>query len=395
MIAPHGKKCLIGALLVMMCVLSSACTSTAGPKSHGDTTTTTDAPQPIRHGPPILGIDLLASSPLSASDVSGKDLQILQEVKGLHASNVTFVWWLYAPGTRSDVLQRGYGTPLPSTLLALGREAEQLGLHVGMRPLIRVRPCTGTLQNLACLWEGKLNPRDPQRWFASLYAIERPYLQVAAALHASNFDVGSELLNLNAYSSLWTSYFERVQKLVPHTHLDSAASIETYFPPLNAPAVLVPNQSYAYYGLDFYPLSGAVADQYPSIPRLSGSNISPAIHVPALAALMERLLKKQSRRVLSETTIDETGIGAAVNAYPNPSNWGAQEGARSDPQVQATWFSAVCRAVNALDMRGVFFYDINLADNPHPWPSSNVTFMGKPKSESAIRGCASLFARKR
>ncbi|HEV8065390.1 MAG TPA: hypothetical protein VGP46_11185, partial [Acidimicrobiales bacterium] len=64
----------------------------------------------------------------------------------------------------------------------------------------------------------------------------------------------------------------------------------------------------------------------------------------------------------------------------------------SDPEVQANWFQAACDVVEQFHMRGIFFFNVNLTDYPSPWPpGSPVTFMDKPESVAAIRGCLKTF----
>jgi hypothetical protein len=111
---------------------------------------------------------------------------------------------------------------------------------------------------------------------------------------------------------------------------------------------------------------------------------------------MEKLLRTaRPRGILSDTTIAETGMPAAATAYTEPSKWNVLIKEATAPQVQARWISAVCRTVQRLRMGGVYFYDVNLDDNPAAWPKVNVGFMGKSLSMRAIRACASRFGLKR
>jgi hypothetical protein len=55
--------------------------------------------------------------------------------------------------------------------------------------------------------------------------------------------------------------------------------------------------------------------------------------------------------------------------------------------VQARWFQAACVAAGAAHVQGIWFWNINLADDPaHPFPGlTNIE--GRPESEAAIRNC--------
>ena len=56
-------------------------------------------------------------------------------------------------------------------------------------------------------------------------------------------------------------------------------------------------------------------------------------------------------------------------------------------QVQANWFTAACATVRRYHMRGVFFFKVDLADNPaHPAKSLS-TFEGRGGA-GAISECA-------
>lgn len=94
----------------------------------------------------------------------------------------------------------------------------------------------------------------------------------------------------------------------------------------------------------------------PSSEYLKGSLCKTAYTVPA--------------PVLRRTAIDEVGIPAEAGAYADPWAWNNQHGAEDD-QVQARWFEAVCDAATAAHMRAIYFWTVNLIDNPEdpscPW----------------------------
>jgi len=344
---------------------------------------------------PALGVDLLASRKLSVSTIEHQDETILRDVKDqLHASRVGLVWYLYSPGDRSDVVEQGPRSATPQSLLLLGREAESLGLSVSLRPIIEVEPCTTKGSVQTCGWEGRLDPPNPSTFFSNLLETEQPYLAVAGELSAVSFVVETEMNALGSRTADWTSFFEKASLLAPGVALEGTASVSTYFTWHGTPAVLVPNASYANFGLDFYPISGPVTTrQFSYVPALTTRRLPPDIATGQLASLMEGVLRLAPGPRLRRTTIDETGIGAARAALDNPADWVDQEAEKTDPQVQATWISAVCEAVLAEHLRGVYFFNIDLDNNPPYWPHSNVTFMGRPRSEAAFRGCAALFAK--
>jgi len=57
--------------------------------------------------------------------------------------------------------------------------------------------------------------------------------------------------------------------------------------------------------------------------------------------------------------------------------------------VQANWFTAACAMVAKYHMRGVFFWKVDLTDNPAHPATSLSTFEGR-KGVAAISECARI-----
>ena len=55
--------------------------------------------------------------------------------------------------------------------------------------------------------------------------------------------------------------------------------------------------------------------------------------------------------------------------------------------MQARWFEAACAAAVTAHMRAIFFWNVNLIDDPEQPFASLVKFEGRPESEAAIRNC--------
>jgi hypothetical protein len=60
-------------------------------------------------------------------------------------------------------------------------------------------------------------------------------------------------------------------------------------------------------------------------------------------------------------------------------------------QVQANWYTAVCKVVQERKMSGVYWWSVYFDDDPATAPDdkkdSRLDFAGRPKSEKAIRAC--------
>jgi hypothetical protein len=121
-------------------------------------------------------------------------------------------------------------------------------------------------------------------------------------------------------------------------------------------------------------------DFYEAMPRLPASASEGRVF-----AGWESFFRTVPASVLKRTTIDEVGIEARAGAYADPSN--LETTGRLDQKVQANWFTAACRSVRRYDLRGVFFFKVDLADNPyHPTRALSV-FEGR-QGARAIAACA-------
>ena len=124
-------------------------------------------------------------------------------------------------------------------------------------------------------------------------------------------------------------------------------------------------------------------DTYP------GLYLPPSATVSQIVAGWDRVFRGMSGPTLYRTALDEVGIRATDGAYYHPSLWGV--GGKLDETVQARWFTAACEVVQQYHLRGIYFWNVNLADDPaHPPFPSPPTFEGKTAAKS-IRGCREIF----
>jgi hypothetical protein len=92
--------------------------------------------------------------------------------------------------------------------------------------------------------------------------------------------------------------------------------------------------------------------------------------------------------ILTRTALDEEGIEARRGAYKRPPNLGTP--GIKDEAVQANWFTSACRTVVKYHMRGVYFFKVDLADNPLE-PSDALSVFEGREGAKAIAACAKLF----
>ena len=305
---------------------------------------------------PLLGVDLYALSNYSSSQVETYGQRMLQYIKTvLKADAVGIVWNLYAPSRHSDVVEKTANTLSAANVAILTRIATQDGLMVTYRPLIFL-PKHG--------WEGRVEPTNPAKWFNSYYRAELPYLRRAQQFHVTEFVAETEMHSMNADPG-WRAFYNRLSAIY-HGTLTYAAWDGDYFPPSG----------------HLMEVSALGMDMYEAMPRLSAS----ASKSKVLAA-WDAYFATMPKSVLERTTIQEIGIQARAGAYKDPAN--LQANGQMDQKVQANWFTAACQAVRKYDMRGVFFWKVDLTDNPESPASSLSTFEGK-QGAAAIASCASV-----
>jgi hypothetical protein len=308
-------------------------------------------------GPPVLGVDYYANTSYSLAAVqqdAPRNIEYIRHV--LDAQSVGIVWNFYSPATTSNSIKRTTITLSPAAVTLITKLAQAQHMSVEYRPLIRVGP--------QWQWEGFITPADSHAWFAALFKAELPYLRIAQRLHVREFVVGTELRALGADRE-WPWFIAQVHA-VYHGIVSYAAQDTQYF---KNPSTLPP---FADYGVD------------PYMPI----DLPPTATTAQLVAAWDQVFHRTPASLLSRTAMTEVGIPALRSAYRRPAAW-KMHGAR-DPQVQARWFTAACTVAMQYHMRGVYFYEVPIDDNPaHPEPFA-AFFEGNAGSR-AIHGCRRMF----
>lgn len=314
---------------------------------------------------PVVGVDLYALRNYPAAQVEAYGKRMLAYIKNvLKADAVGIVWNFYAPSPVSDTVKATGETLSPGNVAILTRIALQDHLLVQYRPLILVSGPSP--------WEGQITPLLEPTWFNSYYRAELPYLRTAQRFRVREFVTGTELVLVNS-SPLWSSLFTRASR-VYHGLISYSAWDGNYFgvPPGSEVKKARPQlPPVKYVGMDMY----------------WHLKIRPDATQAQVTAAWESLFGKISPSLLRRTAIDEMGIEARAGAYANPQDLG-QTGHLNE-KVQANWFTAACKTVQRYRMRGVFFFKVDLTDNPaRPAPSLS-TFEGK-QGAAAIGACARI-----
>jgi hypothetical protein len=307
---------------------------------------------------PIVGVDLYSLSNYSAAQVRAYGQRTLPYIKNfLHADAVGIVWNFYDTTYTSNYVRTTSQTLTPANVAILTKIAQGLGLRVEYRPLIFVTRERNP-------WQGIITPASPRVWFHSYFHAEKPYLQVAQQLGISEFVTANEMHRMNATPG-WGTFFARA-RTVFHGIVSYTAWDEDYIP---SAAHILPVR---YPGTNMYrPLF--LPDNAP---------------LAQVTAAWEAYFRYVPASVLVRTAVDETGIAARHGAYRHPGDMWSNIG--EDQTVQVNWYLAACHTVLRYHMRGVYFWKVDLTDNPEHPASSLSTFEGK-KGALAIRACARLF----
>jgi Glycoside Hydrolase Family 113 len=321
---------------------------------------------------PVLGVNLYALSDYPAATVRADGTRMIGYIRHvLKADAVAIVWNLYSPNRYGERVGPTRDTLSARNVGILTRIAQRAGLEVEYRPVILV-------PGQANPWAGLIVPYPVQDWFSNYYRAELPYLKMAQRLHVSEFVTGTELMELNTSTS-WPFFFADVSR-VYHGVISYSAWDGNYFG--HDPSVK---------GSPAPPFQVARPELLPA--KYLGMDMYWHLDLPAAAttaqvtAAWDGLFAKVPASVLRRTAIDETGIQAREGAYQNPGDLTAV-GRRSE-QVQASWFTAACRMVARYHMRGVFFWKVDLTDNPAHPATSLSTFEGR-RGVAAISDCARI-----
>lgn len=355
----------LNVLLIIVIIMLTGCTN----PSAGEPYPPTASPSPLNSASasqfsvigskgPVVGVNLYALSNYPAAQVAADGARALSYIRNvLHAEAVDIVWDFYAPSAGSDEVNATAATLSASNVAILTHIAQQDHLLVEYRPLIMI-------ENSSQPWEGYIIPADPSAWFANYYERELPYLRMAQRYGINEFVAATEMKALNG-NPLWPLFLTALGNIF-HGVISYAAYQADYFSPADT---LLPIK---YLGMDMYE----------------------DIHVPSTAsasqvtAAWESFFAQVPAATLHATAIDETGIAARDGAYEKPSRLGPA--GTFNAAIQANWFTAACNTVKKYHLRAVFFWKVDLTDNPISHPASSLsTFEGKAGAQ-AIGMCASI-----
>jgi hypothetical protein len=307
----------------------------------------------------VVGVNLYAVANYTASETTAYGKRTLSYIKNtLHASAVDLVWNLYSPGYHSNEIVANDRTTLPAANIGiLTKLAQADGLYVEYRPLIFVETKGNT-------WEGLIQPRNLAKWFDNYYQQNLPYLRMAQQYRISEYVIGTEMKLLSP-AKQWKSFLAKSAKIF-HGQISYAQNQYVYFPPYT----------------DLPPTTLTGVDMYEPL-----KNLSARASLSQVEAAYDKFFAGMPASILRRSAIQETGIEARVGAYQEPPNLTLT--GTLDPIIQYNWFTAGCEAAKRFHLRAIFFWKVDLADNPAHPASSLSTWEGRLGAE-AISRCASI-----
>lgn len=212
-------------------------------------------------------------------------------------------------------------------------------------------------------WRGTLRPPDLDAWFASYEEALIPFLEMAAENEVEEFVLAAELTSLQRHEERWAALAESARQVFP-------ATLSYTFNWDGTDTELLPEDSL---GIDLY-YNVDVDD-----------NAGPEDISAGLAAALRRIPQSMRERMVAQ----EVGIPGQAGMYRNPWYWGSDDSALYVPEIQSTWFTGACQAVQENGLQGIYFWMIDSSENPsmiNPEDSRTASFIGRA-GEDAIRDC--------
>lgn len=281
--------------------------------------------------------------------------------RSLHCNAIAISFPFYMEHSAASTVHGGSATPSPEQLAIVVDVAERYGLRVNIRPLLdedSFRPDG---------WRGTILPEDRIRWFASYGSFIHPYLVMAQAVGAAQFEIGAELNSLSV-DDRWEPLVSQA-RTVFHGTIGFSNNWDVFHVGRLGPAS-VDSQ-----GLDAY------------FPVSIGDDAT----VDQLAAAWIDWLNGVPKHIdLRQVVLTEVGIAAQPGSYIEP-NAPGDESKPIDRQIQQRWFAAACRAMRYHRMAGIYFWMLDLNHPPGTFDSATgdpLSFVGRGDSE--ITSCFSL-----
>ncbi len=310
-----------------------------------------------------LGINLYwsdMSNLVTNQQINQQANTVMKYIVSLGANSIDISFPFYNPGGLSgSSVSAGPETPTASQLTIVIEIAHRYGLRVTIRPLMDEF-------NLKPGWRGVINPTSINQWFASYSKFLYPYIKVANRTNVATFIIGAELNSIQNEPQ-WSSLIQQIRIQYKYKGEIGYSDNFNKFDEANF------GPSVNSLGLDAY---------FPV-------NLPASASVDQLASSWEAYINPMANRInLSKIVLSEVGIAAQSGAYSAPFNQSLGNNVALNPLVQENWFTAACNIFQAYKMEGIYFWAIDLNQNPFgPNPNSwgPMSFIGR--GDQSIKQC--------
>jgi hypothetical protein len=315
-------------------------------------------------GMPQLGIDVYWTANTKDSDavVRAKARRIIDYAISLNANSIALTLPFYTYGLSSDTVYASKTTtPSPAHVAIFLSEAAKSHIRVTLRPLLDEIALVA--QN-PLAWRGSIEPANRSAWFGSYQDLLMPYAAVAESGPAATFVIGAELQSLES-DPHWPALIRAVRSVYP-----GELQYDENFDEFEAHDTSLPLSTF---GVDAYPRF-----QLPDTAT-----------VGQLTRAWEEWLGSHTLAVRRTAVLSEVGIDAVAGSYSAPGAWLGTIQSPIDTQIQTNWYQAVCRAVSAEQIGGVYWWEVSFdADpaDPGPYQSDRITFLGRP-AQQVVKDC--------
>ena len=312
--------------------------------------------KPWRPGQLQYGIQLYWHTGGSNDFVSRTAGTLLNYVVGLGANSVAISFPIYTDGATPSHVYAGASSPTPAQLKLVAQAAKARGLRVTLRPLIDEANIVAENPNA---WRGTIRPTNVAAWFASYDRLIDAYMRPSKGL-ATEFVAGTELVSLQRQNAQWITLQAQLRRLGYRGYISYAFNWDNWGTP---------------------PFKTLGVDAYPAI------NLPDSASISQLAKALEQWFDLRPAKLRRSVTAQEVGIPAERGMYPHPWRWGTT--GQLDPDIQANWFTAACRAVKVSGLAGLYFWMLDSNTNlaaPQPSTEPSGMYIGRP-AERSIRQC--------
>jgi hypothetical protein len=262
-------------------------------------------------------------------------------LRKLHANAVSISFPFFVHGTRSSSVHATVGTPTAAELGTAVKVLKQAGFYVSLRPLL-------DQVSLGHYREG-WRPTNESAWFRSYEKFLKPYARMARQDKVDEFIVGTELTGFDL-SSRWDK-LDRLMRTWYHGTL-------------------------------------ACADNWTQISAQACGGVTQTVDAYHPSRTMNFLAAWEGfdRSLRQGVTETEVGIAAAKGAQKRPwiTSWPVR---RTDPGLQAKWFTAACKAATATHLGGIYFWSVELdtTQPDGPTQASQTTWTGGAGARAIAR----------